>query len=295
MSGSSSRLLEWVMIFMIYRVLLIESLQPIGFDGRTSRKFQVEQRPKDRSFSTSSNNPTDSSFERLLSGLGEGVERDEKPSGDEVEDDPPSPSELAARKKRRIEGPSTPSKGRQRDPVAQALGAAKPPPHAAPLPPGIPGFEAPAGPDQLRKITRPLKLTALASITGPKASRNRVVDVVGIICEVSRDVIKRSKMPDQRDLRIMDPSTTKRVQLTVFVDAQNFTPALGTVALMRSVTTHEYNGGSLKAYPRDCEGREWFFPNPVWLEGFDPEEFRSWWMKTLAQEEAEKEEYEHDS
>ena len=137
----------------------------------------------------------------------------------------------------------------------------------------------------VKPITRPLKLTALSSIIGPKASRNRVIDVVGVVCEVNPDIVRRANMPDQRDIRVMDTSTTKRVQLTVFVDAINFLPKMGTVALFRSVTTHEWNGGSLKAYPRDCEGRDWFLPGKV--DESAAEELRAWWLQNLTKEEVE--------
>ena len=75
----------------------------------------------------------------------------------------------------------------------------------------------------------------------------------------------------------MDPSTSKKVQLTVFVDAEEFLPKVGTVALFRSVTTHEWDGGSLKAYPRDCKGKEWYVPWPWGVEGCDVRAMKHWW------------------
>jgi len=135
-----------------------------------------------------------------------------------------------------------------------------------------------------RLITRPLKLTPLSKLIGPKATRNRVHDVFAIICSVEQNVVKRKDLPPQRDLRIMDTSSLKKVQLTVFVDAENFNPPVGTVALFRSVTTHEWNGGSLKAYPRDCAGRKWFIPHPGKVEGCDADALRAHWLQSLAEE-----------
>ena len=124
-------------------------------------------------------------------------------------------------------------------------------------------------PVTLKEITRPLKISPLAKVTGPRTVRNRIHDVLAVVCSVDDQVVNRQGYPMQRNMRITDPSTTKQVQLTVFVDAATFCPAVGTVALFRSVTTHEWNGGSLKAYPRDCAGTRWFFPEPGSTEGVD--------------------------
>ena len=66
------------------------------------------------------------------------------------------------------------------------------------------------------------------------------------------------------------------------VEPKHFTPAVGTVALFRSVTSHEWDGGSLNAYPKLCEGKDWFVPNPVEIQGcevggYGVSEMREWW------------------
>ena len=53
--------------------------------------------------------------------------------------------------------------------------------------------------------------------------------MVAVVAEVSPDIIKRKNpthtdLPPSQNLRIVDPSTLKRVQLTVFVDAEEFLP-----------------------------------------------------------------------
>ena len=289
-------------IYRDLRLLLLDSMQPVGVDGRIAHDFTIErlsnlsQTSTAKSLGVSDQSEGaevnarealgDHAFETRLSGLGD--QKRASPaehSASESEAGPPSPSETASRKRKQKEQPNTPTKaplpGLEAravfDPERQPLGAAIVTDSSKqPISPGAP---------KLKLITRPLKLTALSGIIGPKATRNRVVDVVGVICEVNPDIARRPKMPDQRDIRIMDTSTTKKVQLTVFVDAINFLPKVGTVALFRSVTTHEWNGGSLKAYPRDCEGRDWFLPGRV--DESAAEELRAWWLQNSAKEEAE--------
>ena len=159
---------------------------------------------------------------------------------------------------------------------------------AAPKPSN--GHQAGQATPPLSEIQRPLRIMPLSKLTGPQTVRNKVHDVLAVVCEIDVQVIRRRGMPAQRNLRIIDTSTPKRVQLTVFVDAENFTPKVGTVALFRNVTTHEWNGGSLKAYQRDCNGRHWFFPNPVDVEGVEREkldQLREHWEQVLEGEESD--------
>ena len=138
--------------------------------------------------------------------------------------------------------------------------------------------------------SRPLKLSPLSNLIGPKVPRNRVHDIFAAIWSIEPNVVKRRGMPAQRHLRLIDSSMTKKVQLTVFVDAENFLPKVGTVALFKGVTTHEWDGGSLKAYPRDCAGRQWYIPNPVGIEGCDSKALRSLFLERWAEEVASMEE-----
>ena len=137
-----------------------------------------------------------------------------------------------------------------------------------------------AGPLQ---IDRPLNVQPLAKFRGYHR-RNDVYDVFVVVQWVGESVIKRPRMPPKRDLRIVDPSTGKKVLLSVFVEPERFTPTIGTVALIRSVTTHEWDGGMLNVYPKQCEGRQWFIPSPIGLEGCDVETMREWWKETQAKE-----------
>ena len=144
-------------------------------------------------------------------------------------------------------------------------------------------------------ITRPLRIQPLRSILSPNNRRNSIVDVLAVITFVSPHVVTPPRLPPKRDLRLLDPScpsTRQPVLFSVFVNPDRFRPAVGTVALFRSVTTHEWNGGSLNAYDKDCAGRKWFLSNPVGVDGCDVqalEDFYKKWLDGEQKKEAEKE------
>ena len=63
-------------------------------------------------------------------------------------------------------------------------------------------------------IERPLNIIPLSRLRGyPR--RNDIYDVFVVIQAVANEVIKRSRMPAKRDLRIVDPSTDKKVLLSI--------------------------------------------------------------------------------
>ncbi|KAL9124425.1 MAG: hypothetical protein Q9217_006244 [Psora testacea] len=114
----------------------------------------------------------------------------------------------------------------------------------------------------LQPIKKPLSIVDLASVTGVNKSRNQTVDVLAAIDSIDDFTIKPARLPLKRDIHIIDPSASQPVTLSIFVDPVNFHSKVGTVALFRNVTTHDYRRGNLNAYPVHCEGREWFIPNP---------------------------------
>ena len=134
-----------------------------------------------------------------------------------------------------------------------------------------------------RPVHGPLRLLPLAALRGHRR-RNDIYDVFGVIYSVSDMVVKRSRMPAKRDIRIVDPSTDKKVLLSVFVDPAKFKPSVGQVALMRNLTTHEWDGGMLNAYPKQCEGKEWFIPDPKSIPGCDTDWLREWWTEKVIEE-----------
>ena len=122
----------------------------------------------------------------------------------------------------------------------------------------------------------------MCKLIGPRVARNQVHDVFAIVCPVDTNIKNIKNLPQQRDLHVTDASTDREVLMNVLVDAVSFNPALGTVALFCSVTTHEWMGGSLKAYPKDCCGRKWCIPDPVGIEGCDGEGLRRSWLDRIA-------------
>lgn len=137
-----------------------------------------------------------------------------------------------------------------------------------------------AGSKGLLAIKRPLRICPLVSLTGRNATRNKVHDVFAIVCSVQESVVKPPKnMPRKRDIRIMDPSTDKKVLVSVFVDPDNFQPTVGTIALFRNLTTHEWDSGMLNVYHDKCAGRAWFIKDPVEVEGCDVKALKEWWEK----------------
>ncbi|MCJ1405362.1 hypothetical protein MMC11_008589 [Xylographa trunciseda] len=142
-------------------------------------------------------------------------------------------------------------------------------------------------PPALLPITRPLRLKPLSHLTGPHATRNQVLDVFAAVASVTATLLKCPGMPAgthyKRELRLADPSTPKLVMLSVFVAPHAFIPPVGTVALFRSVTTNPWDGGSLNAFARDCEGRQWFVPAPRDVPGCDVLGLRMWWLERQAE------------
>ncbi|KAL8724250.1 MAG: hypothetical protein Q9181_006910, partial [Wetmoreana brouardii] len=124
-----------------------------------------------------------------------------------------------------------------------------------------------------------LPTTPLVSITGSNKRRNTHHDVLALIVSVSPDVVKRAGMPPKRDLRIMDISTVKKVALSVFTNAETFKPEPGTVALFKRLTTHDFDGGSLNAYAKDCDGLAWFIPNPPGFENGEVAQLKDCWAR----------------
>ena len=281
--------------------LIVEDMESIGSDGRKSVPFTLEEARIETKASSSSGNaifPGLRSSDDASPTKNVQSPHNESPLGQKRHihelSPSPTPSKPKARRiERSEEEPNERSVSFTRPKTAagpSAVHSSGHPlltrPRTQPSPQSKRGNSktTPAKQDGQQPIQRPLSLVSLSKITGPPHTlmRNRVVDVLAVIAEVSPDTIARNHrthldLPPSRNLRIMDPSTSKKVQLTVFVDAEEFTPKVGTVALFRSVTTHEWDGGSLKAYPRDCKGKEWFLPWPWNVEGCDVKAMKNWW------------------
>lgn len=140
--------------------------------------------------------------------------------------------------------------------------------------------------------TRPVRLTPLRGIPHLPYAQNWTVNVLAVVASLS--AVEPASLwgyATQRVARLADPTTAKRVHLTVFLDPEAFCPAVGSVVLLTGVKNHRFEGGSLKRY-RDgggggggkggesSKGREqgaWWLENPVGLEWCDAAALREWW------------------
>jgi hypothetical protein len=132
--------------------------------------------------------------------------------------------------------------------------------------------------------TTPLKLTPLRSIPNLPYKQNWIVNVLAVVTSISD--VEPAHLPPykQRRARLTDPSTSKHILLTVFLDPEDFSPQLGSVVLLSGVKNHGYDGGSLKKYSSDRpkNGRRWWFEDPWELGWCDVLGLKKWWLQREA-------------
>lgn len=132
-------------------------------------------------------------------------------------------------------------------------------------------------------LSKPLRLTPLKSIPNLPYKQNWAVNVLAIVASLSdvEPALLPSYVGKQRTARLADPSTGKQVLLTVFLEPDEFAPAVGSVVLLLGVKNHRFDGGSLKKYgnekPRD--GDRWWYENPTDIAWCDVESLRVWWKR----------------
>ncbi|KAF7551259.1 hypothetical protein G7Z17_g5132 [Cylindrodendrum hubeiense] len=126
----------------------------------------------------------------------------------------------------------------------------------------------------------PLKLTTLRSIPHLPYAQNWSCNVLAIVASLSP--VEASNLPPhrQRTARLTDPSTSKQVHLTVFLDPEEFSPEVGSAVLLVGVKNHRFDGGSLKKYASD-RGR-WWFQDPTDLGWCDVTGIKTWWAEMTA-------------
>lgn len=131
----------------------------------------------------------------------------------------------------------------------------------------------------------PLKLTTLRSIPHLPYVQNWSCNILAIITSLSP--VEPSNLPPykQRTARIADPSTSKRIHLTVFLDPDDFSPRIGSAVLLVGVKNHRFDGGSLKKYASDKKQGQWWFEDPWELTWCDVAGIKEWWdqMKLFEQ------------
>lgn len=128
-------------------------------------------------------------------------------------------------------------------------------------------------------LSKPLKLTPLKSIPNLPYKQNWVVNILAVVTSLSE--VEPATLPPykQRTARLADASTSKQVHFTVFLDADNFTPEVGSVVLLLGVKNHRFDGGSLKKYGNEKlrDGSRWWFENPSDIEWCDVKGLSKWW------------------
>ncbi|KAL2883876.1 hypothetical protein SGCOL_000511 [Colletotrichum sp. CLE4] len=132
-------------------------------------------------------------------------------------------------------------------------------------------------------LNTPLKLTSLRSIPNLPYKQNWSVNVLAVVASLSE--IEPSHMPPhhtQRTARLVDPSTSKQVILTVFLDAEAFAPKIGSVVLLVGVKNHRFDGGCLKKYVSDKPrpGNRWWFEEPRLFDWCDVDGLKQWWEQS---------------
>ncbi|KAK9778983.1 hypothetical protein SCAR479_04219 [Seiridium cardinale] len=134
--------------------------------------------------------------------------------------------------------------------------------------------------------TKPLKLTPLRSIPNLPYKQNWSTNVLAVIASISD--LQSSTLPPftQRVARLAHPSTNKQVHLTVFLNADEFAPCVGSVVLLLGVKNHRFDGGSLKKYASDKpkNGERWWFDDPVHLTWCDVAGLKAWWHQNQISE-----------
>lgn len=85
----------------------------------------------------------------------------------------------------------------------------------------------------------------------------------------------------KRDIYLQDHTTNRSTELSIWIDAINFTPAVGTLMLFRGMTVHDYYGRkSINAY-EELSGYKWYEDSPD-VEGAI--EVKRWYEAKLLRE-----------
>ncbi|KUI67545.1 hypothetical protein VM1G_03617 [Cytospora mali] len=130
-------------------------------------------------------------------------------------------------------------------------------------------------------LSKPLRLTPLKSIPNLPYKQNWAVNILAVVASLSdvEPALLPTYVGKQRTARLADPTTSKQVLLTVFLDPDEFAPEVGSVVLLLGVKNHRFDGGSLKKYgnekPKD--GVRWWFESPTDIAWCDVEGLRNWW------------------
>lgn len=128
-------------------------------------------------------------------------------------------------------------------------------------------------------------LLSLLKPVPPLPQKTYRCTIFGLVTWVSPSVIKKPGFPLKRHIKIHDQTIGKRysgVSISIFRDAQNFVPKVGTIALFRGLTAQWWEKEViLNAYERDCREEGWVIWDEGLLDasGYDVHGLRTWWEK----------------
>lgn len=125
--------------------------------------------------------------------------------------------------------------------------------------------------------SQPMKLTPLSGLGSLPQKANWAINVLAVITSLSPVVVSNLKPFNERTAELADPTTDKRVRLTVFHHPETFTPRIGSVVLLPAVRNH--TDGGLKRYYVEGDPEKWWFEEPSEY-GWCKEEvarLRRWW------------------
>lgn len=125
-----------------------------------------------------------------------------------------------------------------------------------------------------------LPITPLAALTEPnKLPTGTRCDVLALIISVKPGLTRHKSMAYSRDLLIMDASTPEKIELSVFADPKIFCPQQGTVAMIKHLRIYDSQPRSLRACVEDCDGKEWFIPDPSDFEQGEVAQLKDCWAR----------------
>ncbi|KIV84609.1 hypothetical protein PV11_00382 [Exophiala sideris] len=137
----------------------------------------------------------------------------------------------------------------------------------------------------------------LSSLLDPSSAfprRSYACTVLGVVSWLSPSIIHKANtpFPPKRHIKIHDPTISNRqagITVAVYIDARNFLPEVGTIALLRGVVMQRFgddiilNKYATLAGQADHTSKDWFVTDEDTLMqmGFDVFGMRSWWQDRL--------------
>ncbi|KAK4938872.1 hypothetical protein LTR10_020778 [Elasticomyces elasticus] len=137
-------------------------------------------------------------------------------------------------------------------------------------------------------------LSSLLGLSSALPRRSYTCTALGVVSWVSPSIIHKANtpFPPKRHIKIHDPTISNRqagITVAVYIDARNFLPEVGTIALLRGVVMQRFgddiilNKYATLAGQADHSSKDWFVTDKDTLMqmGFNVFGMRSWWQDRL--------------